>query len=202
MTKKQARKHIQVKVDEISAELMWKVHNHLSDEKTDELVLQFIACFEAYCGKIAEMQKNGNKNAISYIHFSWLRTNIIDKSYRLRIDAYDDNWYADRTECSGEYDASEIFSFLDDFAKMVDIERRGYVYALSAADTKQIVMEESLKYNEIVTSLIQKALGQAVYTSAFKSVLRGGQFSILVGEFHDASVMVYRQADGQEEVIS
>ena len=201
MTKTEARKTFQSDVDAISTTVTEKISSFLSDEQIGRFVEQFVVWFETYCEKIVEMQQSGKKNAVGYIHFSWLRTNFLAENYKYRVDAYDENWYLDRVECSDECDVSAVFSYLDEFANEVDIARKKYVYSLSVADVKQIVLEESMKYNLIMTALIQTGLKLALESPGYQKVLCAEKFGIYIGEFQDACFPLYQSEAAQSEVV-
>mgnify|MGYP000562099663 CR=1 FL=1 len=67
---------LQRKGKELAAELDYYVKSHF-----EQLVEQFVDCFSEYCNKIYEMQRQGRKGAIAYIHFSVLQTNILLKKH-------------------------------------------------------------------------------------------------------------------------
>ncbi|MCL1989455.1 MAG: pentapeptide repeat-containing protein [Defluviitaleaceae bacterium] len=163
------------------------------DEHEGELVGKFVRCFETYCQKIINMQEKGKKDALSYLHFSLLRTNILAKHYVFRIDAYNKDWYLDEQACVGEYDVSDLFSFMNGYEKDLEKERHISPYAphISAADVKSLLLEESSKYTDIIIELIRLALKEAVKTMAYQAVLREDLFVIQVGEFRDVNYTVY-----------
>jgi len=199
MTKAQAREKFQTEVDEISTWVMQQMNKHLS-EQSHNIMEQFAAYFESYCKAITQMQQSGEKGAIKYINFSWLRTNILAKNYKLRVEAYDKDWYVDRVQCSGEYDASTIYVFLDEFEQKIDAARKKYIDALSIADVKQLLLVESMKYSMIVSTLMQVAVRSAVETPAFQKMLREEDFGIYIGEFQDVCTKIFGEINRDNEV--
>lgn len=168
------------------------------------LIQKFITCFESYCQQVTQMQKEGKKEPLAHIHFSLLRTNILDKNYKFRIDSYNKNWYMDKKTCSGEYDVSEIFSFISLYETALETERSKYAGQISASDVKSLLLEESMKYTDIITELIRLALKRAVQIPSYQSVLREEYFIIQVGEFRDISYTVYvedRRAKNPKDII-
>ena len=193
MTKTNALKVFEKEAHAASVQQLEKLTKYMLVEQFGDLIQQFVSCFEGYCQKIAKMQQTGEKGALGYIHFSLLYTDILVKKYQLRIDAYDKHYFADRVECVGIYDVGNICSFLDEFSETLFAQRKKYVYKVSVADVRQLVLEESAKYRAAITELIRLALAQATQTSAYQDVLREEQFIISVGGFQDGSAIVYRE---------
>lgn len=191
MSKEEARDLLRKDAKKIEEHLAEKTRSQFTHESMDRWAGQLCICFEEYCKHIIQMQNKNTKDPIAFIHFSWLRTNIMRRDYKLRIDSYSKDWYLDRVECTCEYDATEIYACLDEFGNQLELERRKYVHRLSAADAKMIVLEESIKYNIVVAILVTGAMRQIIRLPILQQVLKDKAFSIRVGEFHDKSVEVY-----------
>ena len=193
MGSEEARGRFQKEADVLSVQQLEKLANYMLVEHFDSLVAQFVECFEDYCRQITKMQQASEKGELGYISFSMLRTDILAKDYRLRIDAYDERWYQDRVECVGLYDVSDLCVFLDEFSTMLVEERKKYVYKVSPADVAQIVLKESDRYRNAIMELVRLALVQAVKSPVYKEILRAEHFAITFGEFQDASAIVHKE---------
>jgi len=199
MTKEKARKLFEEEVSAISVQQMEKLTKYMFVEQFEYLTQQFCGCFKDYCQKIVQMQQAGEKGSLGYIHFSLLYTDILARNYQLRIDAYDKNWYSDRVECIGTYDVGDMCLFLDEFTDILLAERKKYVFSVSEADVKQLVIEESVKYRAAIIGLIRQVFYQTDLASVFQEVLREDLFIISVGDFQDASTIVYKEDRNPKE---
>jgi len=159
----------------------------------DALTDRFLDQFERYCRRIAAMQKAGKKDAIGFIHLSILRTNILDKRHIIRLDAYDENWYADRTECSGEYDASEFLIWLDEFSDALESAAQPLYIPERLKDVQSRIFEESNKYLVIVAEFVRMALLKAVEKEWFRNVRRCAIFAICIGGYQDKCDILYKE---------
>jgi len=159
----------------------------------DALMDKFMTQFEQYCRKIALMQEAGNKGAISFIHFSVLRTNILTKRHILRLDAYDENWYADRVECDGTYNVHEFYVWLDKFAESIETAQRTIYKNAKLNDVHRIVFEESNKYLFFVAELIRAGMKKAAGTEWFQGVKRNAVFVVCIGGYQDKSDILYKE---------
>jgi len=191
MSKDEVRELLQKEAKRINEQLLEKTRNHFTHDSMNKWAVQLLSYFISYCDQIIEMQKENTKDSIAYIQFSWLRTNIMVRNYKIRIDSYNKDWYLDRVECIGEFDASEIYTILDEYWNKLDGVRKKYVHRLSSADTKLLVLDECVKYNLVIAILVAGAIQLAVQLPVFNEILKDETFCIRVGEFQDKSVEVY-----------
>ena len=179
-------------VEQKSFELLSKLDSY-GQIHFDKLVDEFVACFEGYCEKIASMQEAGKKGAIAFINFSVLRTNILARNHELRIDAYDENWYLDRGECSGVYDVSQLYRWLDVFADNLEATRKKYMGKLKYSKKQKLIFEESDKYLIFVAELMRVAIKKAVQTEAYHKTTRHEVFVICIGGYQDRVDILYKE---------
>lgn len=181
-----------INVSQKSMELLSKLDAYMRVYFND-LIDRFVQCFEQYAEKVISMQQAGEKEAIAFINFSVLRTNILAKKHCLRIDAYSQKWYLDRSECSGEYEVSEIYQWLGKFELVLESVRKKSIGQLKLSEVQELVFEESKNYLVFVTELIRAGMKKAAETPAYKNMKKHEVFSVCVGEFQDAVSIVYKQ---------
>jgi len=199
MTVEESREAFKEEVSEVSVKQLEKLQQYMM-ENYDELAEQFTDVFKDYCQKVMAMQESGIKNILACIQFSLMRYKLVNSIYEFRIDAYDQNWYGDKVECTVAYDVTSIFFYLEEFSNELIERRRKYMQRVTVCDVKQYVLEESNKYKLAVTELIRSALPQAVKLSEYELVKREDLFIITVGEFRDQSGLVYKE-DGTEKDV-
>ena len=173
-----------VDIDRISFERLTKLDTYVK-QHFDQLVDKFLVCFEQYCQKITMMQKDGKKGSIGFIHFSILRTNILAKRHKIRLDAYDENWYFDRGECNGEYDVDEFYHWLDEFADILEAARNNGFSQIKLVDVQEAIFEESNKYLLFVAEVIRMGMRRAIETESYLEMQRGEVFMVCIGGFQD-----------------
>ena len=179
-------------VEEVSQMQMEKLQQYMGKHYND-LKQQFMSCFDIYCQKIIKMQESVNKNPLSYIQFSMMRTKLIEGIYEFRIDAYDQELYLDSQPCVGIYDVTPIFAFLEKFSDLLTDRRRKYVYKITLGEVKQFVLEESEKYKSVVVKFIRSILPYAAKSPTYEGIMRSDLFMISVGEFRDMGELVYKE---------
>lgn len=157
-----------------------------------KLVEHFVDCFSAYCEKIYQMQKQGEKGAIAYVHFSILRTNILLKKHELRLDAYDERWYMDPVECSGSYQVVEVYSYLEKFGDIVEQLRSKSGGKISLVEAQKRVFTESNIYLFYIAELIRVGMRDVLQTEAYKRIERAPCFVVCIGGFLDRFDILYK----------
>lgn len=175
-----------------SKELATGLDNYVKSH-FEHLVTQFTDCFCGYCDKIYQMQQQGEKGAIAYIHFSVLRTNILLKKHEIRMDAYDENWYMDSVECSGSYPVGEFYSYLEEYEDMVEELRSKSVGKVSLAEAQKRVFAESNLYIFYIAELIRTSMRNVIRTEAYQRIDRAPCFVICIGGFLDRFDILYKE---------
>ncbi len=173
---------------ELATELDGYVKEHF-----EELIEKFIKCFTDYCTRIAEMQQQGKKGKIAYIHFSVLRTNILLKRHEIRIDAYDENWYLDAVECSYYYPVEEIYAYLEKYGDaVIDLWEKSQGKN-NLADVYRKVFNESNIYLFYVAELIRLGMKRMIHTEIYMSVKKAECFIVGIGGFMDRFDILYKE---------
>lgn len=181
-----------IDVDQQSKELLSNLGEYINIY-IDAIVDKFVMCFEKFAKKVVNMQRLGKKEAVAYINFSVLRTNILAKKHFLRIDAYDRDWYSDRTECSSEYDVTEIYQWLDKFQSVLEAVRKKSGGQITLSDVQALVFEESDKYLLLVTEVIRASMKKVAETESYQKMNKYEVFVVCVGRFQDQSYFVYKE---------
>ncbi|MBQ3164633.1 MAG: pentapeptide repeat-containing protein [Lachnospiraceae bacterium] len=173
---------------ELATELDCYVREHF-----EELVEKFVTCFTNYCNQIAEMQKQGKKGKIAYIHFSVLRTNILLGKHELRLDAYDENWYMDAVECSYHYDVGEIYTYLERYREAV-LEVWHQSHGINdLSDAYRKVYDESNIYLFYMAELIRMGMKRMSHVEAFLAVEKAECFIVGIGGYMDRFDILYKE---------
>lgn len=175
-----------------SRELVTSLDNYVK-KHFEELLAQFVNFFLNYCEKIYQMQQQGEKGAIAYIHFSILRTNILLKKHEIRLDAYDENWYMDSVECSSCYKVSEIYSYLDEYMDVMEELQSKSIGSISLAEAQKRVFDESNLYLFYVAELIRVGMRNVIKTETYQKIDRAPCFVVCIGGFLDRFDILYKE---------
>lgn len=182
------------KSKELVTKLDYDIKAHM-----EELIEQFADCFLNYCRQIYQMQQQGCKGAIAYIHFSILRTNILLKKHEIRLDAYDENWYLDTVECSGSYPVERFYSYLEEYGDAVEEFRIKSIGKVSLAEAQKRVFEESNLYLFFIAELIRVGMRRVIKTEEYQRINRASCFVVCIGGFMDRFDILYKEDDTEKD---
>ncbi len=158
----------------------------------EQFVKQYVDFFSAYCEKIYQMQQQGKKGAIAYIHFSVLRTNILLRKHVIRVDAYDERWYMDTVECSSGYHVEDIYCYLEKYGEIVEEMRSRSNGKISLAEAQKKVFVESNYYLFYTAELIRLGMRKALQTESYQKIRREPCFVVCMGGFMDRFDILYK----------
>jgi len=181
-----------VDIEERSLEFLTKQCEYVACNFTD-LMNKFLSQFEEYCLKISQQQEAGIKAPLAYINFSVLGTNILAKRHQIRMDAYDKNWYADKTDCIGEYDVPEFFTHLEEYSNTLEKAGKSLFGHGKFKDVQDAVFDESKKYLQFVAEFLRIALRKASTNDWYQKVQREALFTIFVGEYQGSVDIIYKE---------
>lgn len=143
------------------------------------------AAFVALCQKTAQAQSAGRKNSIAYIYGSFLYTSLCRGGGICRLDAYDQNWFLDRAECSVFYDAGWAFSFLHDVCERLAQEGKKYIGRITRYDIEIIKRVEAGRYSEYLEDLGEAVMEDVFATDEFQALAKAEELTVYMGEYKD-----------------
>jgi uncharacterized protein YjbI with pentapeptide repeats len=158
----------------------------------EELADGFLNSFRAICRQVLVFQEKQLKGPLGYIHYSWLRTQLLEQDYRVLIETYDGNWYLDRRECVAEYDAAWLWRFWGDCVAELESKRQPYLDQITAADLELIARREVAKYGQYLVSLARYALNRAELEPEYGALVKEAECEVRVGEYQDLSEVVLK----------
>ncbi len=153
---------------------------------------RLVGTFRKFCLQIAEMQSSNQKEAIAFIHFSLLRSSMLDRSFCYLIEAYSEQWYADEIECTALYDASWAFAFINN-AEPLEAARKAYIQQIHAADVEQLLLKEVGVGHQFVAALFRSAIPLMVNLPEYAGIRKSDRLQIRMGEYQDVSEEVYSE---------
>ena len=181
-----------VDVAKMSREFLMKLDEYVR-KNYEDLVAKFLCQFEQYCRKIIRMQEKGSKGPIGFIHFSMLQTNVLVRQHLIRLDAYDNNWYADSEECEGEYDVGEFLVYHEEFTNNIEKATMGLLSRGKLRDIQSAILEESEKYLLSIAEFLRMNIKKAVTEPWFQKVKRENVFIISIGGYYSRADILYKE---------
>ncbi|WP_432665084.1 hypothetical protein R9X47_02320 [Wukongibacter baidiensis] len=159
----------------------------------DEIEEELIDIFDKLCKKTKEMQEKNLKNKIKYIHFSILRTKIMENEGVYRIEFYDEDWYLDEVEAYEFWNADFIYKSLFDHMEELEVKKKKYLRTITSMDIEKIKQVEVSKYHTLACEMVKDMVEKLIELKSFKEIVSEGGYSILFGEYKGDSKVIYQK---------
>ncbi|MBH0330408.1 hypothetical protein ABH14_11490 [Brevibacillus brevis] len=160
-------------------------------QNKDELVREFVESFRQMLQHIEFMQNNQELPPVGFIHFSLLRTTVLDGTHTFLIEAYTEQWYWEPVECYARYDAAWALQEASKLISLLDERRKMYMGIIQATDVEFMVLKEMELFGQFVTALARVAIPEAIQLPEYQQIRKADRLYIRVGEFKDISEVVY-----------
>ncbi|HEY2492973.1 MAG TPA: pentapeptide repeat-containing protein [Paenibacillus sp.] len=155
------------------------------------LVEQFVESFRGICRLINNIQQNQAKDPIGYIHYSMLRTSMLEGNAHYLIEAYSSKWYWDDVECLSYYDAGWAYQSLESMTNTLEMTRKKYMNLIDNSDIQRMILQNLGYYNQFVIALARSSLSQAVKLTEYQQINKTDCLRVRIGEFKDYSEDVH-----------
>ncbi|UHA74779.1 hypothetical protein [Paenibacillus sp. 481] len=174
------------------------VINERYSEQRESIEHGLISAFHDLCMQAYEQQEQGIKGDIHYMYISFLRTSMMQQSSTYRFDAYDEQWFLDRTECSKMWQADFIFDPL--FRTIDHLERKKGDYArkVTSMDIEHMVQLEALKYHVLVVEFMKSMVPALLNCKGFQQMAKSTQLKLFVGEYRDQCELLHEYNESLE----
>ncbi|MFA4136154.1 MULTISPECIES: hypothetical protein [unclassified Brevibacillus] len=156
-----------------------------------QLVDEFVESFRQIANRIKVMQDREELAPVGFIHYSMLRTSIMEGTYTYLVEAYTDQWYWEPVECYARYDANWAFQEISSLIRLLDEQRKKYIGVLHTADVEHMVWKRLDCFSQMVTDLIRIAIQEATKLPEYSEINKAKCLRIRVGEFKDFSEDVH-----------
>lgn len=172
-----------------------------------QLITDVLASFRHLCMQIHQQQELGHQGPIGYIHYSLLRTQVLEQSYLYMMEAYSAAWYTDDSEIRCTYDASWAYAPLGQMVIELEQARKKYMGSIHPADVEHLVLELVPYFHQYVKALLHLALPAAIELPEYRGMDKANRLMIRTGEYRDYSESVYiedlevRSADERVEQL-
>ncbi|OAB35934.1 pentapeptide repeat-containing protein [Paenibacillus glacialis] len=156
-----------------------------------QLIEGFIHSFREMCLQIQHMQDTGEKAPIGYIHYSLLRTSILQGKYTYLIEAYSEDWYGDEDECLNIYDASWAFKSFVPLQERLAQKLKMYFGLFNPGDSERLMLTYIPYYHQFIVAIARMAVCQAMELPEAQQIAKSDTFRVRIGEFKDISEDIY-----------
>ena len=161
----------------------------------------FAVHFSDICTRIRELQDNTLLSSISYIDYTMLYTNFLNRRYTTEVFVYNEKSYLDKNQrFVGEYDISFLFVFFDKlWNDLINLKRR-YIGLVSARGVTTYMLQALPYFYSYLTNIVRFAIVECVEKIPFTNIARDDSFMIKVGDYTAYTELVYTERKNKDAV--
>ena len=144
----------------------------------------FAEHFEAICGQIQKMQIDSKLSAISYLEYTMLYTNFVNRQYISEIWVYDRESYLDKNQhMIDNYDISFLFAHFDELWDELLALKRRYINKVSAKDVTNFMLQVLPDFYSYLANIARFAVAECVDKTPFIDIKKNMIFMVNVGDY-------------------
>ena len=136
------------------------------------------------CANVVQMQSESTISAISYLEYTILNTNFLNRQYVAEIYVYGDDGYLDKNQrMIGEYDVSFLFVHFDELWNNLLGKRKLYIGKVSSQDIMSFMVQALPDFCSYLTNIIRFAIVDCVDEKPFIEIVKNDEFEVCVGDY-------------------
>lgn len=160
---------------------------------------ELIEAFRKLCLHIREQQAGGTKANIAFIHFSYLRSWLLQEKLVYSLEAYDDRWYVDRNECLELVELPWLHLFLQDFKQEL---RKKLLRIVPELEQDAILLREITVLHQFVREWMRRLVPQLLDLPEFRLVERADVLRFRTGEYKDFSEQIWMEDVSEKDAAA
>lgn len=160
----------------------------------------FYEHFKAICAEIRNLQDESELPAISYLEYTALYTNFINRQYVADVFVYGEKGFLDKAQyCVGRYDVSFLFYYFDRLWDDLLSLRKRYVGKIPAQKITAFMLDTLPDFYSYLAQIARCAIFELTDASPLVDIKKTELFVINVGGYMSITEGVY-QENGNKHV--
>ncbi|MCL2152304.1 MAG: hypothetical protein FWH57_04995 [Oscillospiraceae bacterium] len=168
--------------------------------KTEELFVSnknlwlndFAEHFQSVCDKIRKMQDRLDIAALSYLEYTMLYTNFVNRQYVAEVRVYGYESYLDKTQQAiDDYDISFLFVYFDKLWDDLLTERKRYIGKVKASDVNSFMLKTSRDFYLYLVKIARYAVARCVKSKSFINIDKNEKFILNIGDYMAETKTIY-----------
>ena len=170
--------------------------------KTEELFVanknrwfaDFTCYFKDMCYKLRKWQDESAISEVSYLEYTMLYTNFLNRCYTADIFAYGDKSYIDKSQhFVGHYDISDMFVFFDQLWDDLYSMKKQHVGLIPAQEVTNFMMETLHDFYSYLAVIARSAIKECTDKSPLNGIIKNEVFMVNVGDYMFKTETVYAE---------
>ncbi|MEK5321803.1 pentapeptide repeat-containing protein [Paenibacillus sp. FSL L8-0644] len=159
------------------------------------LAKTFRNSLEPILRKVKQMQHEGTKQALGYISYSMLRTELANGRATYLVEAMDKRWFMDLHTCRDTYNAEWAFRYLDEWETELSKHAKKYGGRIGLDDIERIKLRAAMYIHQYIIALARFSITEEWLDEIqfAHEILLEDVFELRVGEYLDQSEVVYKR---------
>ena len=159
-----------------------------------EFVPFFQKHFQETCENIIKMQKAGRLGEISYLEYTLLYTNMLQKKETAEVRVYDNNWYfGDKQQIVNEFDFSVLFTKYHELSSELMAYRKRFAGEASSQEVQSFLFSCIRPFYCYIISIFRYSILPCINKEPFLSIQRTDKFEINIGEYMGYTEAIYKE---------
>lgn len=138
-----------------------------------------------------QMEKQG-KEYVCFMYFSLLKTDLINRNYRIQLHGLDVSWYMDEEPAEVYVDVKDLFTPLDDLWNELIRSNQGYGTFVNDYDVRNLLFDELAIIDNMICQVLRYRLRDWEKKGIFDPVTRSPYWVLRWGEYRDQSEILVR----------
>lgn len=150
--------------------------------------------FNDVCRKIITLQQSGRLGPLSYLEYTLLYTNLMQRKSSAEVRGYSDSWYLDsRQEAIGDFDFSYLFQKYWELWDQLLNYRKRFAGEVAAQEITEFLLSCARSFYSYVVSVCRFSILPCIEKEPFLTVLRAEEFEINIGEYMSHTEAIYKE---------
>ncbi|MGQ3479576.1 pentapeptide repeat-containing protein [Paenibacillus sp. TY11] len=145
--------------------------------------------------KVKLMQQEGNKQALGYISYSMLRTELANGRATYLVEALDKRWFMDLHTCRETYNADWAFRYLDEWETELSKHAKKYGGRIGLDDIQRMKLHVAVHVHQYIIALARFSITEQWLDEIqfAHEIQLEDVFEVRIGEYLDHSEVVYKR---------
>lgn len=141
---------------------------------------------------LGERMKKQEKEYVCFLYASVLRSDLIQRKYRIFFHGLDMRWYLDDEPAEAYVDAEELFEPFERLQNALEAANSGYGGNVTVYDVQNLLFEELPFIDSLVCQVLRYCLRDWEEKGIFDRVIRSPYWLLKWGEYRDRSEFLVR----------
>ncbi len=167
-----------------------------------EIAAEMLSAFQDTFLQTAQFQSTGEKGDVRYIVLSHLYSSIYTGGYAMKLDIFDQRFYADPHEIDACLTLNWLHDFLEkDMNWFRESLKSHNILHLREYELEQIRYRYVYYYHAAALKLISESMPALLQLSEFQSLAVAPEMEVMYGSYMDQAVVIWPKEEKENEVF-